>query len=120
MFNGPGKRRSMPWNDDPRSWYQLEVWRKRRRFQLMQHPVCAMCAANGLVTPATIADHITPHNGDWILFLTAPLQSLCKPCHDSDKRFIDLNGYARIQFGVDGWPLDEAEGSRPTKSLSLN
>ena len=98
----------IPWyNRDPRSWYQLERWRKRRRVQLRMHPVCAMCAQRGWAVPATIADHIKPHRGDWSAFLTGELQSLCKPCHDSDKRFIELNGYARIAFGVDGWPLKE-------------
>lgn len=105
MFNGAGKRRTAPWNDDPRSWYQLEVWRRRRRRHLMQHPVCVMCASNGLAVAATVADHIKPHCGNWIAFLTEPLQSLCKPCHDSDKRFVDLNGYQRIAIGADGWPL---------------
>jgi hypothetical protein len=72
----------------------------------MIEPVCVMCARNGLAVPATVADHITPHGGDWNAFLFGPLQSLCKPCHDSDKRFFDLNGYERIRFGVDGWPIE--------------
>lgn len=107
MTNKAGKKRIAPWNDDPRGWYQLEIWRRRRRYQLMLHPVCAMCEKNGLAVAATVADHIENHNGDWFLFLNSPLQSLCKPCHDSDKRFKDINGYERITFGADGWPIDE-------------
>jgi hypothetical protein len=64
-----------------------------------------MCESNGLAVAATVADHINPHNGDWVAFLTAPLQSLCKPCHDSEKRLIDLNGFGTIAIGADGWPL---------------
>ena len=99
------------WDRDPRSWYQLERWRKIRRAHLVSNPVCVMCAAKGLVVQATIVDHVQPHNGDWHQFLNGRLQSLCKPCHDSDKRYIDLHGHARLTFGVDGWPLPGQEGS---------
>jgi hypothetical protein len=114
----PPRRRLMPWKDDPRSWYQLERWRRRRRYQLMIEPVCAMCAKRGLAVPATIADHVVPHRGDWIAFLTAPLQSLCKTCHDSDKRLFELRGYNR-DIGSDGWPLDpEHPANRMNNSLN--
>jgi 5-methylcytosine-specific restriction endonuclease McrA len=95
------------WDRPQRSWYQLERWRKIRRRQLAVEPFCAMCAANGLAVPATVADHVKPHNGDWQMFLYGKLQSLCKSCHDSDKRYIDLHGHARYEFGVDGWPVGE-------------
>jgi 5-methylcytosine-specific restriction enzyme A len=67
----------------------------------------ALCASKrGIVTAATVADHITPHNGDWNAFLAAALQSLCKPCHDSDKRYMDLHGKPRPIIGEDGWPIE--------------
>lgn len=44
-----------------------------------------MCKAKGLVTLATVADHIVPHRGDRALFMGA-LQSLCVPCHSVDKQ----------------------------------
>ena len=93
------------YNRDPRTWYQLERWRKIRRAQLMKEPLCAMCAERGLSVAASIADHVVPHKGDWHQFLNGKLQSLCKTCHDSDKRYIDLHGHARLEFGEDGWPL---------------
>jgi hypothetical protein len=102
----PAHHRIMPWKDPPRTWYTLDVWRKRRRYQLMLQPVCSMCAQQGLAVGATIADHIKPHNGDWFKFLWGPLQSLCKPCHDKDKRYLDLHGFERTQFGADGWPVE--------------
>jgi hypothetical protein len=37
--------------------------------------------------------------------LSGPFQSLCKPCHDSAKRFVEERGY-RPDVGLDGWPLD--------------
>jgi 5-methylcytosine-specific restriction endonuclease McrA len=90
-----------PW----REWYQLNVWRRRRRLQLLQHPLCALCEARGVVTPATVGDHVTPHRGDWNAFRLGPLQSLCADCHGRMKHRVDLHGYSS-EIGGDGWPLD--------------
>jgi 5-methylcytosine-specific restriction protein A len=92
-----------PW----REWYQLERWRRLRRAQLRVHPLCAMCASRGVVTVATIADHVVSHGGDWNEFLTGALQSLCEPCHNRDKRLLGTRGY-RSDVGDDGWPLGPA------------
>jgi hypothetical protein len=64
-----------------------------------------MCLDHGRVMPATIADHIEPHRGDWNAFMTGPLQSLCKQHHDSAKRTQELRGYS-TEIGPDGWPVD--------------
>jgi 5-methylcytosine-specific restriction enzyme A len=64
-----------------------------------------MCLARGLVVPATIADHIDPHKGDWNAFLSSPLQSLCFDCHNSRKKADENRGYSR-ELGTDGWPVD--------------
>jgi 5-methylcytosine-specific restriction enzyme A len=87
------------------AWYCLERWRRRRRAQLLREPLCAFCLKRGLVTPATIADHITPHRGDWNAFILGALQSLCKPCHDSSKKVEERRGYLP-DVGPDGWPTD--------------
>jgi hypothetical protein len=68
-------------------------------------PLCRLCLERGRVTPATIADHVTPHRGDWNAFLLGELQSLCRACHNRDKRFEEIRGY-RLDVGEDGWPLD--------------
>jgi hypothetical protein len=78
----------------------------------MNHPLCVMCLRRGIVVEATVADHVENHEGNWIAFLTAPLQSLCKECHDGDKRYWDLNRVDRLPhtrqaIGTDGWPLPE-------------
>lgn len=88
-----------------RDWYQLERWRKIARRQRMIEPLCRMCAAKGLAVPATIADHIEPHHGDWHSFLNGKLQSLCDTCHNSRKRFEEIRGYHN-EIGADGWPID--------------
>ena len=82
-------------------------WRKRRAAQLRLHPLCVFCMkSRGDITAATVADHITPHRGDPVLF-AGPLQSLCKFCHDSCKQELERSGFIR---GSDlrGNPLDPA------------
>jgi hypothetical protein len=88
-----------------RDWYQLERWRKRAKHQLRIEPLCRYCRARGVVQPATIADHIQPHNGDPNAFWLGELQSLCKDCHDSAKRLEQDRGF-RSDVGLDGVPLD--------------
>jgi hypothetical protein len=98
-----GRKRPAPWLDqDWRSWYQLERWRRIRRAQLRREPLCAFCLIKGIATPATIADHVEPHRGDWMAFLTGKLQSLCAPCHDSSKKLHEN----RQELDDDGWPIE--------------
>jgi 5-methylcytosine-specific restriction enzyme A len=100
-MSGPRGQHRAPWNQ----WYNREVWRRRSRRQRWEQPLCAMCLALGRLTPATVADHIEPHRGDWNSFLTAPLQSLCFDCHNSKKKSDEERGYSR-ELGPDGWPID--------------
>jgi 5-methylcytosine-specific restriction enzyme A len=90
--SGPRRRSSWPNGRDWRDWYQLERWRKRRRAQLSAEPLCRMCLKRGLVTVATVADHLIEHHGDPRAF-DGELQSLCSACHGSDKRIETLRGY---------------------------
>jgi 5-methylcytosine-specific restriction enzyme A len=86
-------------------WYDCARWQRLRDHQLREHPLCAFCLQRSLVVPAQVVDHVEPHNGNWTAFVTGKLQSLCKVCHDSEKRTIDLRGYS-TKIGEDGWPLD--------------
>lgn len=88
-----------------RRWYGLKAWRDRRSHQLEEHPLCRFCEAIGIVTEATVADHIKPHRGDADLFFDGALQSLCKQCHDSVKQREESGGEVTI-FGADGYPID--------------
>jgi 5-methylcytosine-specific restriction protein A len=85
--------------------YSSARWQRRRRLQLLDHPLCKFCLERGVVTPAIVADHLEPHRGDVNLFYTGELMSLCKACHDSRKRFMEINGYAP-DISLDGWPID--------------
>jgi len=99
-----------PW----RTWYSSRRWRKRRALQLRMFPLCKMCEARGIATPAVIADHVESHEGDWNAFMLGELQSLCKPCHDSLKRRLDLDGHTQ-DIDADGWPTDP---SHPANAAS--
>lgn len=86
--------------------YNTREWRAIRRQQLAAHPLCAMCAKIGRITPATVCDHIEPHKGDWLKFARGPFQSLCAEHHNSTKQQQETRGYSR-DVGNDGLPLDQ-------------
>jgi len=86
--------------------YNTKRWHRLRWHQLANSPLCVMCEKLGKRTPATVADHKTPHRGDEQLFFDpGNLQSLCKPCHDGAKQQLEKSGTLR-GCGVDGLPLD--------------
>jgi 5-methylcytosine-specific restriction protein A len=87
-----------------RQWYGLLAWKKRQRYQLQAHPLCAACMRAHRVTAATIADHDPPHKGDWNAFRLGPLQSLFVDCHKG-KWADDRRGYS-CDIGADGYPID--------------
>lgn len=69
---------------DYHSWYYLPIWTDDLRpAQLLKEPFCRNCLQQGERTPATVVDHVIPHEGDWQLFVDrGNLQSLCKHHHD--------------------------------------
>ncbi|MFZ0599812.1 MAG: HNH endonuclease [Roseiarcus sp.] len=90
-----------PW----RGWYSFQQWKNRRAHQLRVEPLCRLCMEQGRITPATVADHHPPHDGDWNKFVLGELRSLCAPCHDALQGFVH-RGYSR-EIGLDGYPIDE-------------
>ncbi len=57
-------------------------WNKARVVFLAKHPLCRDCERRGLLTPATVVDHIQPHRGDYELFWDSDnWQPLCATCH---------------------------------------
>jgi 5-methylcytosine-specific restriction protein A len=85
--------------------YNRSTWVRRAKAQLREHPLCAMCLARKVTTPARIADHIVPHKGDEHLFYFGELQSLCEHCHNHGKKQQERYGY-QLDIGADGWPID--------------
>ena len=78
-------------------WYKTTTWKKIRERQLAIEPLCRFCKKDGVLTPATVVDHIIPHKEDMKLFFEGPFQSLCKRHHDSTKQKIEKSG----EFGCD-------------------
>ena len=87
-----------------RVWYGTQLWKNRRAHQLRVEPLCRLCMEQGRITPATVADHIEPHLGDYNKFVLNELRSLCAPCHDALQGFVH-KGY-QPEIGVDGYPID--------------
>lgn len=57
-------------------------WRKARVGFLRKHPLCVHCKGKGILTEATVVDHIQPHKGDKELFWDRlNWQPLCASCH---------------------------------------
>ncbi|WP_461455790.1 hypothetical protein [Parasphingorhabdus sp.] len=46
---------------------------------------------DGSIVPANVADHRDPHREDWHKFWFGELDSLCAPCHSSDKQRAEKN-----------------------------
>jgi hypothetical protein len=89
--------------------YRDRRWRGTlgvRTRQLADHPLCAMCEAEGRVTPATVCDHVDPRSKDSeATFYRGPFQSLCCDCHDRKKQKQEKSGY-HADIGPDGLPTD--------------
>ena len=86
--------------------YKTKTWYRLRHHQLIAEPLCRYCSQLGRVVPATIVDHIKPHNGNIELFSDPMnLQALCKQCHDRHKQRQEKSGYL-AGCDTEGRPLD--------------
>jgi 5-methylcytosine-specific restriction protein A len=88
-----------------RRWYKTARWQRLRAQVLRAQPLCVMCRESGILTPATVCDHIEPHKGDEHKFWNGPFAGLCAPCHNSTKARIEA-GTGPQAIGPDGWPLE--------------
>jgi 5-methylcytosine-specific restriction protein A len=91
-----------------RRLYDTAAWRRLRLWKLRKDPLCRLCKEQGILTPATVVNHRTPHKGDVQLFFdTDNLESVCKTHHDSAIQSEERTGITR-GCDVDGNPLDRA------------
>src|SRR5690348_4661805 len=97
---------TMPSLDPTFPLYGTARWKRLRLVHLAREPLCAMCTAEGMVTAATVVDHVTPHRGDVVAFWRGPFQSLCQSHHSSDKQRIENGNKPRVRIGADGWPVN--------------
>lgn len=66
-------------------------WRKAARTFLQRHPLCLGCEAAGIVTEATLVDHVEPHRGEQGRFWNSDYwQSSCQWHHDVVKQRLEL------------------------------
>jgi 5-methylcytosine-specific restriction enzyme A len=91
--------------DPRRTWYGTQIWKTRRAHQLQIEPLCAICEAEGRVTPATVADHNPPCGSDYNKFVLGSLRSLCKECHDGLQPAFKHKPYSSA-VDDQGYPLD--------------
>jgi 5-methylcytosine-specific restriction endonuclease McrA len=68
----------------------------------MIEPLCRLCLEAGRVTPATAADHVVPHRGDYTAFRLGQLRSLCADCHNT----LDRTNRPRAPVRENGTPSD--------------
>ncbi|WP_279483421.1 HNH endonuclease [Aureimonas sp. SK2] len=74
------RRRTKPW----RALYKTPEWQAIRVSVLTDEPLCRRCSGRGLVTAATVVNHVERHHGDPVKFFGGPFEPLCKPCHDGE------------------------------------
>jgi len=57
-------------------------WRKVRLLYLAEHPLCVICQQEGIITAATVVDHIKAHRGDYsLMWDETNWQALCSKHH---------------------------------------
>ncbi|ABR81497.1 HNH endonuclease [Pseudomonas aeruginosa] len=84
------------------------AWRRMRNQVLAEEPLCRMCAARGLVVPATDVDHIQDSRADYSDDNSrANLQPLCHECH-SLKTARSMGKSVTLGCDVSGLPVDPA------------
>jgi 5-methylcytosine-specific restriction endonuclease McrA len=92
----------MPDRAEIHRWYCSASWLRRRAHQLAIEPLCRVCLEAGHVTPATVADHVVSHKGNYTAFRLGELRSLCADCHNR----LDRNNAPRFPVNEDGSPSD--------------
>lgn len=64
-------------------FYNSWPWRKLRKRFLIANPLCVVCDSIGIVTSATVVDHIRPINQGGEPLDEANLQPMCEHHHNS-------------------------------------
>lgn len=75
---------------------------KRRKCRLEAEPLCRMCKADGIITVATVPDHILPLAKGGTDY-DSNIRCLCADHHDQVTRE-EFGHRKRIAIGADGWP----------------
>ena len=86
--------------------YDCHRWRKARSAFLSSNPLCVKCLKFGRDVPATVVDHIIPHENNLELFWDSESnwQALCAACHGAKRA--EENKGATSECDADGMPLN--------------
>ncbi len=73
------------------------AWDKARAGYLRSHPLCAYCELDGVVTPATLVDHLYPHRTfEGVFWVKEWWVASCRACHDGPKQAAERAGRLAI------------------------
>jgi len=84
-------------------FHRTARWRRLRKLQLTQEPLCKLCLERGIVRAATVADDIEPHKGSWTKFVSVSSRAFAMSA--TIQQSSRLRGYHRA-IGPDGLPTD--------------
>ena len=70
------------WYGYKKNYYSNTKWKKLRKTQILNQPLCEYCLHDDKITAAAQVDHIIPwtHEND-LLFEADDLMSTCQSCH---------------------------------------
>lgn len=66
---------------DMSALYNSTRWRKDRAAYMQLNPICVQCEMNGIMTPASVCDHVTPVLDGGDVWDWSNRQALCTTCH---------------------------------------
>ena len=64
-------------------FYQSKEWKLARAIRLDSEPMCRNCRASGILSAASVVDHIVAIEAGGSMLDQDNLQSLCESCHNS-------------------------------------
>jgi len=109
--------------------YKTQWWKGYSESFRRKHPLCAECERNGLISAATLVDHIIRVNFGGSFRDPRNHQSMCDPCH-RDKSFAERNGLSlpyqlneqseKIPFDRGGSVLSQNTPFRPHRLRVLS
>ncbi|MCX5478464.1 HNH endonuclease [Kaistia geumhonensis] len=92
-------------------------WQKARQTFLARSPLCLGCESVGWIEPATVVDHVVPHDGDTARFWdTERWQGCCKWHHDVVKQRLE-DRWRRGEVGAPALWLSSPEAAALTRAL---
>lgn len=95
------------------------AWDRYSKRRMREQPLCIGCLAAGFTVPATVTDHVVPHDGDKTLFWDrSNHQSACGTlCHSRVKQILETR-WRRGELSAGDLRLDSAAAQAVRQSLT--